>query len=155
MNRTLKGKTVKNARFDVINRYNVAIASLRNQLKQATGIDELTLIASKIIDLEQQILVEKTAGYKELEKEKTVVESRIDKMKRELRRLEDSLQTIDLKIDLKVNVYRNALQTRIDNLADEYTGIVSQMGQMQCVPVQAKLSSGSMSGLNLNEFRQE
>ena len=152
MNRTLKGKSIKNARFDVINRYNVAIASLRNQLKQAAGIDELTLIASKIIDLEQQILVEKTAGYKELEKEKNALSSKIDKIKRELRRLEDNLQTIDNKIDLKVNVYRKALQTKIDTLADEYTGIVAQMGQMQCVPVQPKMSSRSMSSLNLNDF---
>ena len=146
MSRTLKGKTfVKNARFDVINRYNVAIISLRNQLKQAAGIDELTIIASKIIDLEQQILVEKTAGYKELEKEKNTVESKIDKIKRELRRLEDDLQMIDNRIDLKVNVYRKALQNKIDNLSEEYTGIVSQMGQMQCSPVQPRFSSKSLN----------
>lgn len=141
MNRTLKGKqNFKNARFDVINRYNVAIASLRNQLKLATGIDELTVIASKIIDLEQQILVEKTAGYKELEKEKSTVESKIDKMKRELRRLEDDLHTIDNKIDLKVNVYRKVLQNKIDDLSDQYTGIVGQMDQLRCSPVQPKFN---------------
>lgn len=146
MSGTLKGKTsTKNARFDVINRYNVTIMSLRNQLKQATGIDELTLIASKIIELEQQILVEKTAGYKELEKEKSTVEIKIDKIKRELRRLEDDLQYIDNRIDLKVNVYRNALQTKIDDLSDQYTGIVSQisdiekMGRFACTPIQPKL----------------
>lgn len=114
-------------RFDTINRYNVAIISLRNQLKQAAGIDELTILAGKIIDLEQQILVEKTAGYKELEKEKVQVESKIDKMRRELRFLENDLQRIDNKIDLKVNVYRTALQGRIENLSTEYSTIVKQM----------------------------
>lgn len=138
MSRSLTGKKTKNARFEVINRYNVAIASLRNQLKQASGIDELTILAGKIIDLEQQILVEKTAGYKELEKEKNQVESKIDKTKRELRRLEDDLQKIDNKIDLKVNVYRKALQAKIEDLSEEYTGIVDQMGQLQCAPVQSK-----------------
>jgi hypothetical protein len=128
MNRSLKEKLpLKNARFDLINRYMVAIISLRNQLKNASGIDELTLIASKIIDLEQQILVEKTAGYKELEKEKCNVENKIDKIKRELRRLEDDLHSIDNKIDLKVNVYRKALQGRINDLSDQYTNIIDQI----------------------------
>lgn len=139
MNRTLKGKiSMRNARFDVINRYNVAIISLRNQLKQATGVDELTLIASKIIELEQQILAEKTAGYKELEKEKSRVESKIDKIRRELRRLEEDLHSIDNRIDLKVNVYKKAIENKIDNLSEEYTSIVDQMHQMQCVPIQTK-----------------
>lgn len=140
MSKPLKGKST---RFDVINRYNVAIISLRNQLKQATGIDELTLIAGKIIDLEQQILVEKTAGYEELEKEKNVVESKIDKIRRELRRLEDDLQMIGNKIDLKVNVYRSALQNKIDNLSVEYTGIVDQIDRidrLECTPIQPKLT---------------
>ena len=140
MSKPLKGKST---RFDVINRYNVAIISLRNQLKQATGIDELTLIAGKIIDLEQQILVEKTAGYEELEKEKNVVESQIDKIRRELRRLEDDLQMIGNKIDLKVNVYRSALQNKIDNLSVEYTGIVDQIDRidrLECTPIQPKLT---------------
>lgn len=143
MSKPLKGKST---RFDVINRYNVAIISLRNQLKQATGIDELTLIAGKIIDLEQQILVEKTAGYEELEKEKNVVESKIDKIRRELRRLEDDLQMIGNKIDLKVNVYRSVLQNKIDNLSVEYTGIVDQidridrLDRLECTPIQPKLT---------------
>jgi predicted nucleic acid-binding Zn-ribbon protein len=130
MNNTLTRKkkaVASNTRFDVINRYNVSIASLKNQIKQATGIDELTVLAGKIIDLEQQILVEKTAGYKELEKEKSVVEDKIDRIKRELRRLEGDLQHIDNKIDLKVNVYRRVLLNKIDTLSEEYTGIADQI----------------------------
>jgi predicted nuclease with TOPRIM domain len=123
MNKTLTKKD--NPRFDVINRYNVAILSLRNQLKQANGIDELTAIAGKIIELEQQILVEKSAGYAQLEEEKKKVEGKVDKLRRELKRAEDDLNRIDNSMDLKVNGYRKALQTKIDLLNEEYNDIMS------------------------------
>lgn len=125
MNKTLTRKD--NPRFDVINRYNVAIASLRNQLKTATGIDELTSIASKIIDLEQQILIEKTAGYKQLEKEQKEISNKVDKLRRELRRAEEELDLVDNKIDHKINGYRKALQIKIDSLNEDYNVIVENM----------------------------
>lgn len=125
MNKTLTRKD--NPRFDVINRYNVAILSLKNQLKTATGIDELTSIASKIIDLEQQILVEKTAGYKQLEKEQKEISSKVDKLRRELRRAEEELESVDHKIDHKINGYRKALQIKIDSLNEDYNVIVENM----------------------------
>lgn len=125
MNKSLTKKD--NPRFEIINKYNVAIASLRNQLKQASGIDELTQIASKIIDLEHQILVEKSAGYKELEDEKKKIESKVDKLKRELKRAEDDLGRIDNSIDVKLNGYRKALQSKIENLTQEYTNIEQQI----------------------------
>ncbi len=125
MNKTLTKK--ENPRFDIINKYNVAIASLRNQLKQASGIDELTQIASKIIELEQQILVEKSAGYKELEEEKKKVEGKVDKLRRDLKRAEDDLNRIGNNIDVKINGYRRALQHKIENLTQEYINIEQQI----------------------------
>jgi predicted nucleic acid-binding Zn-ribbon protein len=125
MNKTLTKKD--NPRFDIINRYNVTIISLRNQLKQAIGIDELTSIASKIIELEHQILVEKSAGYAQLEEEKKKIESKVDKLRRELKRAEDDLNRIDNSIDLKMNGYRKALQSKIDSLNDEYNEVILSM----------------------------
>ena len=62
MDKSSKGILKDKPCFDRINRHNVAITSLKNQLKQASSIDELTVLAGKIIELEQQIVVEKTAG---------------------------------------------------------------------------------------------
>lgn len=111
-------------RFDVINKYNVAIKSLRNQLKQATGIDELTNIAAKIVDLEQQIMTEKSNGYKQLEEEKKLIEKRIDTLSRELERAKGDLNRVGNSLDFKLNGYRKKLQARIDSLNDEYAVIM-------------------------------
>lgn len=111
-------------RFDVINKYNVAIKSLRNQLKQATGIDELTNIAAKIVDLEQQIMTEKSNGYKQLEEERKLIEKRIDSLSRELERAKGDLNRVGNSLDFKLNGYRKKLQARIDSLNSEYTVIM-------------------------------
>lgn len=110
--------------FERINKFNVAIASLKNQLKNVANIDELTLITSKIIDLEQQIIVEKTAGYEKLEKEKKEIEEKIDRIKRDLRKAEDDLQRVGNNLELKINGYKKTLQTKIDLLNDEYSCLV-------------------------------
>jgi hypothetical protein len=116
---TKKEKT----RFEVINKYNVAIMSLKNQLKNASSIDELTILASRIINLEQQILVEKSTGYKELEQEKKKVETKIDKLTRELKQAENDLNRIDNNIDLKLNGYRAALQAKIEGLTNDFNNM--------------------------------
>lgn len=110
--------------FDTINRYNVAIRSLRNKLKTATGIDELTNLAAKIIELENQILKEKTNGYKQLEDEKKTIEKRISKLQRDLNLATNDLHRVGNTLDYKLNGYRKKLQERIDSLNDEYTMIM-------------------------------
>jgi len=107
-------------RFEVINKYNVAIKSLRNQLKHATGIDELTNIASKIIDLENQILIEKSTGYKQLEKEKSKIEAKIIRLQREMDKASRDLNNITNSLDFKLNGYKKTLQDKIDSLNEEY-----------------------------------
>lgn len=123
-------RTKARTRFELINKYNVAIGSLRNQLKAASSIDELTVIAGKIIDLENQIMYEKKAGYQELQQEKTVIEDKIDKARRELARLETDLQRVGNKLDLKVNGSKIELERSIGDLDREYQTVVKYMGQI-------------------------
>ena len=116
--------------FEKINKYNVAIKSLKNQLKNSNSIDELTIIAGKIIELEQQIVVERGAGYRQLERERKEVENKVDKIKRELRRAEDELARIDSTLDLKVNGYKKTLQLKIDALGEEYNIIAEKINDV-------------------------
>ena len=122
MNKTLIKK--ESPRFETINKYNVAIQSLRNKLKSANGIDELTNIAAKIIELENQILIEKSNGYKQLTDEKKIIEKRVDKLQRDLNQAIDDLQRIGNSLDFKLNGYKKKLQDRIDSLNDEYNSLL-------------------------------
>lgn len=124
-------------RFDVINKYNVSIKSLRNQLKQATGIDELTNIASKIVDLEQQIMAEKSNGYKQLEDERKLIEKRIDTLNRDLNRAKNDLNRVGNSLDFKLTGYRKKLQTKINSLNNECTVI---MGDISSPPISPPIS---------------
>lgn len=120
-------RIVKLPSFEKINRYNVAIISLKNQLKTAISVDELTVIASKIIDLEQQIVVEKAIGCRELEKEKKDLINHVSKLRRNIRRAEDDLQRIDNYINLKISGEKEMLQTRIDLLSDEFSSAAREV----------------------------
>jgi DNA anti-recombination protein RmuC len=66
-------------------------------------------------------------GYKQLEKERKEIESRIDRIKRELRRAEEDLSRIDGALDLKVNGYKKMLQSKIDSLGEEFHALVTQL----------------------------
>lgn len=113
--------------FEKINKYNVAIQSLKNQLKQASSLDELTILAGKIIELEQQIVIEKSTGYKQLEKERKDIEQKIDKIRRELHRAEADLSRINNTLDFKINGYKKTLQAKIDSLGEEYNLLASDI----------------------------
>ncbi len=121
MSKTLNRR--RQPRFDLINKHNVTIKSLRNQLHRAEGIDELTTIASKIIELEQQIMIEKSIGYRQLEESKKQLLYKINKLQRSLQKAEADLSQIDTKLDFKLNGYRNRLQEKIDLLNSEYQSI--------------------------------
>jgi len=114
-------------RFERINKYSVTIASLKNQLRIADNIDELNILAGKIIELEQQIIIERSAGYKKLEREKKEIEDKIDKIKRELRRAENDLDRVGNAIDFKINGYKKSLQVKIDSLSEEYNSLVGKL----------------------------
>lgn len=109
--------------FDKINRINVAIKSLRNQLRNTTDIEKLTQIAGSIATLEHQAVVEKSQGYKQLEKQRKHIEDKIDNMKRQLKNAEYELQRVDNSLYNKVSGYRKLLQMRINMLHEEYAQI--------------------------------
>jgi len=114
-------------RFAKINKYNVAIRSLRNKLKHANGIDELTQIASKIVDLENLIMTEKSSGYKQLESEQKKIEKRINRLQKLIKLAELDLNRIETTLDFKLNGYRKTLSERIQSLSAEYTSMVKYL----------------------------
>ena len=114
-------------RFDKINRCNVAIRSLRNQLKISNNLDELTLIAGKIIDLENEILSERTIGCKQLTRKKKAIEVKIDTLRRKISTEESKLNNIDNMITLKISKYKEQLETKIEHLSREYNDLYSEI----------------------------
>jgi len=114
-------------RFDKINRCNVAIRSLRNQLKISNNLDELTLIAGKIIDLENEILSERTIGCKQLTRKKKAIEVKIDTLRRKISTEESKLNNIDNMITLKISRYKEQLETKIEHLSKEYNDLYSEI----------------------------
>lgn len=115
------------SRYDLINRYSVSIASLRNRLKRTVSVDELAIIASKIIDLENRIMAEKNSGCKELEIKRATVEERIKKLRSLLRESKRELRHINKEIDAKIMLYRKELDGRIMLLKDEYNNIIGHI----------------------------
>lgn len=106
--------------FELINKYTVQITSLKNQLRLSTDIDELTIIADRIIELENQIIAEKASGVKILEKEKKNTLERIDKIHRELRKAEEELQRIDQTMEFRLTKYKETLESKIESLSKQY-----------------------------------
>jgi septal ring factor EnvC (AmiA/AmiB activator) len=118
------------ANFAKVNKINVAIASLRNKLKQANDVNVLTIIASDIIKLEQEILFQRTAGYKKLEEEKKEKEDRRNSIQRSLQQVENDIKNIDVRIDLKINGYKKNLQDKIDLINEEYTSALDTIQEL-------------------------
>lgn len=108
-------------RFDVINKYNITIKSLRNQLAKATDIDELTAIAAKIIELEHSIMLERSAGYRQIEYEQKKIAERVNMLQRSLQLAEMELSNLTNKLDFKLNGYRAKLEEKVENLSLEYS----------------------------------
>lgn len=118
MNQSLNRR--KQPRFEIINKYNVTIRSLRNQLKHASGIDELTTIATSIVELEHKIMLEKSAGYRQLEKQKKRIKDKVEELSRLLNQAEQELENIDKKLTVKLDGYKDTLQDKINLLNLEY-----------------------------------
>lgn len=107
--------------FDKVNRCSVAIVSLRRQLTNANDINELTLLAGKIIELEQELTTEKLKTTLALEKKKNTVEKKIDLLKRKLLQAEEELALIKATIKRKRENTKNSLDLKISLLNKEYT----------------------------------
>jgi hypothetical protein len=128
MTTPLKEKIIYNRHlvpnFDKINKYTVVICSLRNQLKTSKNIDELIVLAGKIIGLEQKILIEKTAGYKKLQRARIRAEESILKLNHLLAISEEKLSYVNSIIEFKLNGYKKNLQSKIDILKDDYNSTI-------------------------------
>ena len=107
--------------YDKINRCSVAIASLRRQLANANDVDELTILASKIIELEQQLTAEKLKTNIVLEKKKTEMERKIDLLRRKLTQAEEELALIKATIKRKRENTKSSLDLKISMLNKEYS----------------------------------
>lgn len=107
-------------RFDLINKYNIAIGSLKNKLKAASDINELTIVAGQIMELENKIILERTSGYQKLEKERIQVLAEIDNHKRALARLEGLLHTIEQRIKSKTTLNQKIIEAKLSQLHIEY-----------------------------------
>lgn len=118
---SINESSVEKPNFDKINRINVAILSLRNQLRGTKNIEDLTRLASQIANLEHQAVIEKSQGYQVLEKKRKIVEDKVDKMRRQLKKEEDKLQNLDNTIYAKIAGYRKLLQMRINMLHDAFS----------------------------------
>lgn len=123
--------TSSSIRFDRINKYSVTVKSLRNQLKHAEGLDELTTIASKIVDLENQILIERSAGYKQLEEEKKLIERKVKRLSREISRANQDLERIGNSLEFRLNGYKKTLQGKIEELNTEYSTMLEYLASIK------------------------
>jgi hypothetical protein len=107
--------------FSKINIMNCAIISLKNQLKMSKSIDELTLITSKIITLEESIANERLLGYRKLNQKRKDLEMllKINNSKS----TECELEHITAMLKYKINGYKSILDNRINTLSNEYSKI--------------------------------
>jgi septal ring factor EnvC (AmiA/AmiB activator) len=116
--------------FRKINQYQVAILSLKTKLKEAKDIDDLTILSNKIIELEKEILVEKTSGHKKLEKEREEIRQKIDKIQRQLMAAQHDLERVNNSIELKTTGYKKVLEKKIEALSEEYSHLLSEQESM-------------------------
>ena len=119
--------TYKKTDFSKINILNCSIRSLKNQLKSASSIDELTVITSKILDLEQCIADERIAGYQKLNRLRISLETKIDGLSDRSKPLEYELSCVTLALVHKLNTYRSILDKKITNLSCEYADLTKNL----------------------------
>lgn len=117
----------KHPRYEIINKYNVTIQSLRQSIKLANTADELASLANKIADFERKIFLEKTAGYKQLEQERKQIQDQIDKKTRELKMLENEKNLLSNKIAIKIKGQKLELEEKIATLRKDYDLIVESL----------------------------
>ena len=112
MNRNIKPN------YDIINKNKVAIKSLRTQLSKAKTVEELSAIAAEVVELENQIAFEKSAGYVKYQAEKKKIANQIDKLQRTIRRNESIISIIDKQLEHKTS--NKELKEHINDLARYY-----------------------------------
>ncbi len=120
----------KGPNFRKINAAKVRIASLRNKINRTKNIDEITNMMAEVLTLEDDILREKTKGYKLLESKKKMIEARIEKMVHELNKLEDELSSVDMELKQKTEKAKADLAEKIKILEKEYNEVTARLETM-------------------------
>jgi hypothetical protein len=108
------------ANFTLINRLSVSIASHRNQLLKCDNVQELDLICSQIITLENELLAER-------KKEITVLSLQKEEILGQIVLLESKLDELNLLIQARIGRYRDAVTYRITQLEDQ---VSTKRGEM-------------------------
>ena len=114
----LDNKPKQKTDFAKINMLNCSIKSLRNQLKAAKSIDELILITSKIIKLEELIANERLNGYQNLNKKRKDLENMLTIT--DSKQLYYELEHVINTLKYKINGYKTILNSRINQLSNDY-----------------------------------
>jgi len=120
----------KGPNFRKINAAKVRIHSLRNKINKTEDLDTITNMMAEVLLLEDEILREKTKGYKLLETKKKSIEEKIEKMARELYKLEDELSIVDLELKQKTEKAREELAQKIKILEIEYNAVSEKLERM-------------------------
>ena len=85
------------------------------------SIDELTLITSKIITLEESIANERLLGYRRLNQKRKDLEMLLKN--NNSKSTECELEHITSMLKYKINGYKSILDNRINTLSNEYSKI--------------------------------
>ncbi len=96
--------TVKSSTNHIlINKYKIALQSVKNKLETCTDLETLLDLSRDIVEIETKIMQEYQKGYSKLEVNKKNVRAKIDKLKRNLNKAESELNQINNSIDVKMN----------------------------------------------------
>jgi len=114
----------KKTDFDRVNKINIMVSSLRNQLKHCSTIDEMNIVAANIISLEHQCALEKIGDCQELEQERHRAQARVDKLRNELLTAENELLLVSKKINTKISIHLKSMQKNVDRIERDYFSAV-------------------------------
>lgn len=101
--------------FTIINKLSVSISSHKVQLTKCENVEEMEKICKNIVDMENEILMERKKELKTLQMKK---EDILQKMTG----LESALDDVNRDIHARINRYREAVTSRISRLENEVNG---------------------------------
>jgi aspartyl/asparaginyl-tRNA synthetase len=99
--------------FEKINKCYVHIASLRISLQQASTLEQITAIANKISELEQEILNEKAKGCQELIVKKVSLIEKVERLRSELEKAESELREVETCLDGRIANLKKSLESQL------------------------------------------
>lgn len=120
----------KGPNFQKINVAKIKIKSLRNKINRPEYAGNITDLMMEVIELEKEILFEKTKGYTLLEAKKKMIQQKMESLARELMKLEDELSIVDLELKQKIEKAREQLTEKIKVLETEYETVARHLDRI-------------------------